>query len=152
MSSGTTSGQTGTTGGPAHITVQHILIGFQGACPSKEITRPKEEAKTLAYDLLEQAKSGADFDPTGHKNTDDQAPGIYTMFQHRGHAAQRRRVPPRGMVPAFGNVGFTLQPGGIGIADYDPTTSPFGWHIIKRLPMADPPTAVPPSTGRCPRP
>ena len=38
-----------------------------------------------------------------------------------------------GMVPAFGNVGFAISPGNIGIADYDPTTSPYGWHIIKRL-------------------
>jgi parvulin-like peptidyl-prolyl isomerase len=37
------------------------------------------------------------------------------------------------MVPAFGNVGFTLQVGEIGIADYDPATSPYGWHIIKRV-------------------
>jgi parvulin-like peptidyl-prolyl isomerase len=37
------------------------------------------------------------------------------------------------MVPAFGNVGFALKVGEIGIADYDPHTSPFGWHIIKRL-------------------
>jgi parvulin-like peptidyl-prolyl isomerase len=37
------------------------------------------------------------------------------------------------MVPAFGNVGFALNVGEIGIADFDPQTSPFGWHIIKRL-------------------
>jgi hypothetical protein len=37
------------------------------------------------------------------------------------------------MVPAFGNVGFSISPGNIGIADYDATASPFGWHIIKRL-------------------
>jgi parvulin-like peptidyl-prolyl isomerase len=37
------------------------------------------------------------------------------------------------MVPAFGNVGFTLKVGDIGIADYDPRTSPYGYHVIKRL-------------------
>jgi parvulin-like peptidyl-prolyl isomerase len=37
------------------------------------------------------------------------------------------------MVPAFGNVGFSLAPGEIGMAEYDPRTSPYGWHIIKRL-------------------
>jgi parvulin-like peptidyl-prolyl isomerase len=41
--------------------------------------------------------------------------------------------PREGMVPAFGNVGFALNVGEIGIADFDPQTSPFGWHIIKRL-------------------
>ena len=37
------------------------------------------------------------------------------------------------MVPAFGEVGFSLAPGEIGIAEYDPVKSPYGWHVIKRL-------------------
>ncbi len=37
------------------------------------------------------------------------------------------------MAPAFGDVGFSLQPGEIGVASYDPKTSPFRIHIIKRL-------------------
>jgi parvulin-like peptidyl-prolyl isomerase len=37
------------------------------------------------------------------------------------------------MVPAFGDVGFTLRVGEIGLAPHDPTTSPFGWHVIKRI-------------------
>ena len=38
-----------------------------------------------------------------------------------------------GMVPAFGDVGFKLAVGAIGVADYDPRTSPYGYHVIKRL-------------------
>ena len=37
------------------------------------------------------------------------------------------------MVPAFGDAGFPLQVGGIGMASYDKDKSPFGWHIVKRL-------------------
>jgi len=43
------------------------------------------------------------------------------------------------MVPAFGNVGWRLAVGEIGVAPYDGETrpearqSPFGYHIIKRL-------------------
>ena len=37
------------------------------------------------------------------------------------------------MVPAFGNVGFAISVGNIDIANFDPQTSPYGWHIIKRL-------------------
>ena len=37
------------------------------------------------------------------------------------------------MVPAFGNVGFPLALGEIGVADYDPSTSPYGYHVIKRV-------------------
>ena len=41
---------------------------------------------------------------------------------------------PRGkMVQAFGDIGFALKVGEIGIADYDTKTSPFGYHIIKRI-------------------
>jgi hypothetical protein len=36
-------------------------------------------------------------------------------------------------VPAFGDVGFSLDVDGIGVAEYDEASSPFGWHIIKRL-------------------
>jgi parvulin-like peptidyl-prolyl isomerase len=37
------------------------------------------------------------------------------------------------MAPAFGDIGFALAPGEIGMASFDPRTSPFGWHIIKRI-------------------
>jgi hypothetical protein len=30
-------------------------------------------------------------------------------------------------------VGFAISVGNIGMADHDPQTSPYGWHIIKRL-------------------
>ncbi len=37
------------------------------------------------------------------------------------------------MVKGFGDVSFSLAVGAIGMAEYDPQTSQFGWHIIKRL-------------------
>ena len=40
---------------------------------------------------------------------------------------------PRGqMVPGFGNIGFKLEVGEIGISNFSKIDSPFGWHIIKR--------------------
>ncbi|MDE0586236.1 MAG: peptidylprolyl isomerase [Planctomycetota bacterium] len=40
---------------------------------------------------------------------------------------------PRGqMVPGFGNIGFNLEVGEIGISNFSKIDSPFGWHIIKR--------------------
>ncbi|MGE0552335.1 MAG: peptidylprolyl isomerase [Gemmatimonadales bacterium] len=41
--------------------------------------------------------------------------------------------PRQGMAPAFGDVGWRLQVGQIGVAPFDPDKSPFGWHIIKRV-------------------
>ncbi len=117
---------------PDHIQVQHILIGFQGSVPGKPIRRSKEEAKTLAYQLLDQARAGADFDQLVRQHTDDSPPGIYGM-SNRGVAPAKNEYARDSMVPAFGNAGFPLQMGEIGIADYDPRTSPYGWHIVKRL-------------------
>ena len=122
----------GGANGPEQITVQHILIGFKGSVPGKPITRTQEQAKTLAYQLLDKAKSGADFDQLVRDNTDDSPPGIYSM-SNLGVPPADGEYPREGMVPAFGNIGFALQVGQIGIADFDPQTSPFGWHIIKRL-------------------
>lgn len=117
---------------PQHVQVQHILIGFAGSIPGKGITRTKEEAKKLAYEVLEKARSGADFETLVRQYTDDSPPGIYGM-SGVGVAPAQGEYPRNQMVPAFGNVGFAISPGNIGIADYDPTTSPYGWHIIKRL-------------------
>ncbi len=117
---------------PQHVQVQHILIGFTGSVPGKAISRTKEEAKKLAYEILDRARKGEDFDELVRKYTDDSPPGIYGM-SGTGVAPASGEYSRDGMVAAFGNVGFSIGPGNIGIADYDPTSSPFGWHIIKRL-------------------
>src|SRR4051794_36710054 len=107
---------------PEHITVQHLLVGFAGSIPGKRITRTQEEARTLAYDLLSQAKAGADFDAMVRQHTDDSPPGIYGM-SNLGVAPARGEYPRNQMVAAFGDTGFPLQVGDFGIADYDPRKS-----------------------------
>ena len=117
---------------PAHITVQHILIGFAGSVPGKGITRTQDDAKKLAYDILARARKGEDFDALVQQYTDDSPPGIYNM-SNTGVTKGQDEFQREQMVPAFGNVGFAISVGNIDIADYNPTTSPYGWHIIKRL-------------------
>lgn len=117
---------------PDHIQVQHILIGFQGSVPGKPIRRSKEEARTLAYQLLDQARAGGDFGALVRQHTDDSPPGIYGM-SNRGVAPAKGEYARDSMVPAFGNAGFPLQVDEVGIADYDQRTSPYGWHIVKRI-------------------
>lgn len=117
---------------PDHIQVQHILIAFSGSLPGQPVKRSQEEARNLAYDLLKQAQEGADFDTLVRKYTDDSPPGIYGM-SNLGVAPARGEYPRNQMVAAFGNTGFPLEVGQVGIADYDPRTSPYGWHIVKRL-------------------
>jgi hypothetical protein len=115
-----------------HIKVQHILISFAGKVPGKNVTRSQDEARALANQILERAKKGEDFDALVRTYTDDRAPGIYSL-SNSGVSPGEGEFSRDRMVPAFGNVGFSLAPGEIGMAEYDPRTSPYGWHIIKRL-------------------
>ncbi len=121
---------------PDFITVQHILIGFKGSVPGKPITRSKAGAEGLAKKLLATAQSGEkDFGELVRENTDDAFPGIYAMAND---SVAINSIPAgtfarRKMVPAFGNAGFPLQVGEVGMANHDLTTSPYGWHIVKRI-------------------
>jgi len=119
---------------PDFVTVQHILIGFQGTLPGKNVTRTREEAEKLAAELVEKARAGGDFDALVKEYTDDSHPGIYKMANLGLQANPGGGLYPRaGMVKAFGDVGFSLEVGEVGVAAYDPETSKYGWHIIKRV-------------------
>jgi parvulin-like peptidyl-prolyl isomerase len=115
-----------------HIKLQHILISFTGKVPGKNITRTQDEARALAHQILDRAKKGEDFDSLVRTYTDDRAPGIYGLA-NSGVTPGEGEFSRDRMVPAFGEVGFSLAPGEIGIAEYDPVKSPYGWHVIKRL-------------------
>ena len=117
---------------PDHITIQHVLIGYKGSVPGKNITRTQDEAKKLAEEILARAKKGEDFDGLVKQYTDDSAPGIYSM-SNNGVAPAEGEYARGGMVPAFGDAGFPLKVGEIGMASYDAAKSPYGWHIVKRL-------------------
>jgi parvulin-like peptidyl-prolyl isomerase len=123
-----------TTVEPDFIAVQHILIAFEGSVPGKNITRTREEAGTLAQELFKRAQDGEDFGKLVEEYTDDSAPGIYKMANFGVEADMNQRIFARDrMVQAFGDVGFPLAVGGIGLAEYDPVKSKYGWHIIKRV-------------------
>ncbi len=106
-----------------YIEIQHVLISFEGAPRMRGITRSKDEAKALAQKVYAEAIGGGDFDELVKQHTNDSAPGIYPMTK-AGRSA---------MVKSFGDVGFRLKVGEIGVSPWDLTASPFGWHIIKRL-------------------
>jgi parvulin-like peptidyl-prolyl isomerase len=120
---------------PDRITVQHILIAFQKTLPGKQIERTQAQAEALATKVLQDAKKkGADFGALVKSTpTDDQAPGIYKMANKGVTPSGPDEYPRQGMVAAFGDVGFKLKVGEVGLAKYDPKNSPFGYHIIKRI-------------------
>ena len=100
----------------SQVVVQHILIGFQGSVQGKSVTRTRDEAEALAAKLFSEIQNGADFDGLVEKNTDDSYPGRYPI------EATRRR----GMVQGFGDVGWRLEVGEVGVAPHHATKSPYG--------------------------
>jgi parvulin-like peptidyl-prolyl isomerase len=119
---------------PSRVNVQHILIGFKGSVSGKDIKRSQEEAAKLAEEIFARAKAGEDFDTLVEEYTDDTYPGIYGMVKNEADAEPERQIYARStMVPAFGDVAFSLDVGEIGMTVYDKSKSKYGWHIIKRL-------------------
>lgn len=119
---------------PDRVAVQHILISFKGAIPKPTVTRTREEAQKLAQEVFERAKKGEDFNSLVKQFTDDEYPGVYRMSNIGITPDPAKEEYPRaGMVKAFGDVGFSLPVDGIGMAQYDPKESKYGWHIIKRI-------------------
>jgi parvulin-like peptidyl-prolyl isomerase len=117
---------------PKRVMVQHCLISFEGEVPN--VTRTKEEAQLLAEKLFADAKAGADFNEIVKQYTNDSAPGIYKMVNSGLQADGASGTSSRdGMVKGFGDVSFSLKVDEYGLCPYDPATSKFGWHIIKRL-------------------
>jgi parvulin-like peptidyl-prolyl isomerase len=118
---------------PERIVVQHILVSFAGA-PRAKATRSKAEAEKLATELLDRVKKGEAFEELMKRYSDDPGPGEYGMANNGVTPGDpQKEFPRKGMVPAFGNVGFQLGVGDIGLAVHHEKDSPFGWHIIKRV-------------------
>jgi len=119
---------------PERVEVQHLLVSFEGSIPKDTVTRTQAEAEALANELLEIARSGADFDSLVQKYTDDSHPGIYAMRNFEVEPLEGIREYARdGMVQGFGDVRFSLKVCKFGMAVFDSTASRYGWHIIKRL-------------------
>lgn len=119
---------------PDHVLVDHILIGVTHP-QLRGVTRTPEEARVLAYALLERLRGGADWAALKRENSDDPPPGGPYGLANAGMTPAQGEHPRSGMVSAFGDVGFRLAVGEIGIADYTPGSraSPYGFHIIKRV-------------------
>ena len=113
------------------VTVRHLLVSFRGAgVPG--VTRTQEEAEQLAGELLARAEAGEAFADLVAQHSDDSPEGVYTMVLE-GSGSPPESYPRRGMVPAFGDAGWRLQPGELEVVEFDPEKSPYGWHLVMRL-------------------
>ena len=119
---------------PERITVQHILIAFKGSIPKETVTRTRKEAEKLAHEIFQRAKKGEDFDALVKEYTDDNFPGVYKMSNFSAEPDRDQGEFSRlQMVKGFGDVSFKLSVNEIGMAEFSPERSKYGWHIIKRL-------------------
>jgi len=112
----------GGTGSARSITARHILVEYMGARNADgAIVRTREQAKTVAAEVLQRAKSGEDFARLAVEYSDEAGAGA------RGGSLGRFG---RGKwVPEFDAAAFSLKPGEISAV----VETPFGFHIIQRL-------------------
>jgi hypothetical protein len=113
------------------IEVSHILVAPEGIPGIPVEDRTPEQAEQLAAVLFARVKAGEDFESVRAPSTNDPGPPVYKLTldpRPSGGAASRTQ-----MVPAFGDVGWRLAVGEVGVAPFDAQKSPYGWHIIKRV-------------------
>lgn len=101
------------------ITASHILVSYAGATRS-QATRTKEEARTLAEQLLARVRKGEDFGELALAHSDDP-----TAKANRGNLGPS---PASSWVKPFGDAAVALRAGEVS----DLVETPFGIHIIKR--------------------
>ncbi|MCF6228310.1 MAG: peptidyl-prolyl cis-trans isomerase [Planctomycetes bacterium] len=113
------------------IEVQHLLVAVKNPRIPK-VKRTDAESMELAAELYVRITNGEDFDALIKEYTDDSPPGIYGITTNKSNV--KAGVYPRsGMVSAFGDVGWKLEVGEVSVAPFDKKSSPFGYHVIKRL-------------------
>ncbi|MDH5675208.1 MAG: peptidylprolyl isomerase [Myxococcales bacterium] len=102
------------------IGARHILVAYAGSeRASPEVTRTREQARTLAIDIVKRARAGEDWDALWKEHSDEpggRPGGDLGLF---GHGV---------MVPSFEQAAFALEVDQVS----DVIETPFGFHVIQR--------------------
>jgi parvulin-like peptidyl-prolyl isomerase len=100
----------------------HILVAYKGAMRADDkIVRTKDEAKKLAEQYAKRAAKEK-FDDLAKKYSDDKSSAV--------KGGDLGEFAPSQMTPSFATATAALKPNTISGA----VESPFGFHVIKRLP------------------
>ena len=106
---------------PKRISARHILIMWMGSERAESsVVRSKEQAYTVAQEVLRRAKAGDDFGRLAAEYSDE--PGAGSRGGSLGRFSHGQMVPP------FEAAAFRLKVGEIS----DIVETPFGYHIIQR--------------------
>lgn len=89
----------------------------------------QKEAEAMRGELMEKVQSGEMTPQDAGKEFQTRVEGAKLMER-----LQATQWMDRGsMAAGFADLSFSLAVGEIGVAEYNDKTSPFGWHIIKRI-------------------
>jgi len=102
--------------------IKHILIGWRDMeiHDKRAANRSKHDAEAQVKTLLDQIKSGADFDALMKQYSED--PGS------AAHGTPIKVSPDASLVIEFKQLGLRLKVGEIGVCQSD-----YGFHIMKRV-------------------
>ena len=107
--------------------VKHVLIGWKDLAPAyrgqmdpRAAARSKEEADTLAKQILDKVRAGDDIDALMKASSED--PG--SAQTGRAYTATEDAA----LVPPFKKLSLRLEVGEAGLVQ-----TAYGWHIIKRV-------------------
>jgi parvulin-like peptidyl-prolyl isomerase len=114
------------------VEVQHVLVGWKDAPAAKHgqadpraKARTKADADKLASEILAKARAGDDFKGLMKQYSED--PGSKDTGKPYEVTQDAQLVEP------FKKLSLRLKDGEVGLVK-----SPFGWHIIKRVPPTPP--------------
>ena len=109
------------------IEVDHILISWADVpnMPADRVVKTKAEAEARAADLFVQLQQGASFRDLKERHTADNSPAAPPTYELKGRQSR--------FVEGFKKVGWRMEVGELGVSPYDPSDSPYGWHIIRRV-------------------
>lgn len=110
------------------VSVQHVLIGYKDAPAARDPkakARSKEDAAKIVTEVMTKAKGGTDFKQLMKDYSED--PGSKDSGRPYDVSADAPMVEP------FKKLSLRLHENEIGVVK-----SPFGYHVIKRLPPPPP--------------
>lgn len=126
-------------GSPKRVTYEQILIAFNGSYKRVKSFRSKDDARRLAYRLLDRIRSGGDFEALKQEYSDDRDPisgvalGPYVTVNFGVRRRRNEEIPRENYCPVLGHIIFRLEVDEVAMADWHAKDCPNGWLIIKRL-------------------